>query len=452
MRLEVNGTDISQMYDSVTWSGGDGQAGRKLEFGVVVSGTDKNLPVAQIMMNDEVRFSDDEGNLIYIGEVLDKEKSLADNIMKVTSLDPLYHANNTEKSYSFEQKTPDQIASEVFGELGIPTGTLESGEPIDRVFDIEIAYNVVLTAYRLEYEKSERPFIIRMNGESVEVVERGKQVARYKLDPKLNLYDATYGESAKDSVGTVKIFDEDGNEIGEVTNDSNGGEKIYRKEKDEDSQARAKEILKGIERNASITVKGDFDLITGNAVTIEEPFTGLIGLFYIVEDTHTFENNIHTTELTLSYENVMEDIDTSVGSETEIGEFGGSVASGNVDSNMSAVANKYLGIPYVWGGNSRTGTDCSGLVQFAYQDMGINFAPGERLTSAKMNSKYKQYGFKQIPVNEAKPGDVMWNKGHVGMMYDGNNVIEASQSRGKTVIQTAWNRNKPFTKAFRYVG
>ena len=446
MRLEVNGKDISNMYDNVTWSGGDGQAGRKLEFGVVVSGTDKNLPVAQIMMNDEVRFSDDEGNLIYIGEVLDKEKSLADNIMTVTSLDPLYHANNTEKSYSFEQKTPDQIASEVFGDLGIPTGTLESGEPINRVFDIEIAYNVVLTAYRLEYEKSEKPFIIRMNGENVEVVERGKQVARYKLDPKLNLYDATYGESAQNSVGSVRIFDEDGEEIGQVTNDSSGGEKIYRKEKDEDANARAKEILKGIERNASITVKGDFDLITGNAVTIEEPFTGLIGLFYIVEDTHTFENNIHTAELTLSYENVMEEIDTSVASESNYGE--GSASS----SSLVNASDKYLGVPYVWGGNSRSGTDCSGFVQFVYQDVGINFAPGERLTSAKMNSKYKQYGFKQIPVNEAKPGDVMWNKGHVGMMYDGNNVIEASQSRGKTVIQTAWNRNKPFTKAFRYVG
>lgn len=452
MKLEVNGIDISNMYDSITWSGGDGQAGRKLEFGVVVSGTDKHLPTAQIMMNDEVRLSDDDGNLVYVGEVLDKEKSIANNIMQVISLDPLYHANNTEKSYSFEQKTPSQIAQEVFGEIGIPTGNLESGEPIDRVFDIEVAYNVVLTAYRLEYEKSEKPFIIRMNGESVEVVERGKQVARYELDPKMNLYDATYGESAQNSIGSVKIFDEDGEEIGQVSNDMATGEKIYRKEKDEDANARAKELLQGIERNASVRVKGDYDLVTGNAVTIKEPFTGLIGLFYIVEDTHTWADNMHITELTLSYENVMEEIDTSLPSETEIGEFGGSVASGNVDSNMSAVANKYLGIPYVWGGNSRTGTDCSGLVQFAYQDMGINFASGERLTSAKMNSKYRQYGFEQIPVSQAKPGDVMWNQGHVAMMYDSQNVLEASQSKGKTVIQTAWNRNKPFTKAFRYVG
>ena len=44
MKLIVGDDDVSKFYNQATWSGADGQAGRKLEFGLAVSGTDKNLP------------------------------------------------------------------------------------------------------------------------------------------------------------------------------------------------------------------------------------------------------------------------------------------------------------------------------------------------------------------------------------------------------------------------
>ena len=75
-----------------------------------------------------------------------------------------------------------------------------------------------------------------------------------------------------------------------------------------------------------------------------------------------------------------------------------------------------------------------------------------RFSSSSLAASPKSYGFVEIPVNQAQSGDVMWNKGHVALMYDDKNVIEASQSKGKIVIQTAWNRHKKFTRAYRYVG
>lgn len=120
-------------------------------------------------------------------------------------------------------------------------------------------------------------------------------------------------------------------------------------------------------------------------------------------------------------------------------------------NTATQTAKKYLGVKYVWGGESMSkgGLDCSGLVVRTYRDMGINM---ERFSSSTLAANPKKYGFVEIPVKQAQPGDVMWNKGHVALMYDGKNVIEASQSKGKTVIQTAWNRHKNFTRAYRYVG
>ena len=86
MKLILNGKDISQFYNEATWGGDKGQAARQLDFGVVVSGTDKNLPKITVPMNGKAQLINDEGNTIFDGFVFSKEKSIDNNIMSVTCL------------------------------------------------------------------------------------------------------------------------------------------------------------------------------------------------------------------------------------------------------------------------------------------------------------------------------------------------------------------------------
>ena len=76
----------------------------------------------------------------------------------------------------------------------------------------------------------------------------------------------------------------------------------------EDPGSHAKQVLKenGLKTIITVNVLGDLRLITGNTVVVEEPVTGIQGLFWIISDSHTWRKGIYQTKLTLSLEGLMD--------------------------------------------------------------------------------------------------------------------------------------------------
>lgn len=99
-----------------------------------------------------------------------------------------------------------------------------------------------------------------------------------------------------------------------------------------------------------------------------------------------------------------------------------------------AAARQYLGVPYVWGGESGSGLDCSGLTKLAWEAAGVSLPHDSR----------QQYGQgTQVPVDQAQPGDLLFwsddgsqpNIYHVAMFLGGDQMIEAP-TFGQTVKET----------------
>ena len=103
--------------------------------------------------------------------------------------------------------------------------------------------------------------------------------------------------------------------------------------------------------------------------------------------------------------------------------------SGDVlESDWVAVALRYLGQPYVWGGRGHRGIDCSGLVQVALGQCGIK---------APRDTDLQREGIgNALPSDEPlKRGDFVFFPGHVGIMTDGENLLHANAHWMAVVVE-----------------
>lgn len=82
------------------------------------------------------------------------------------------------------------------------------------------------------------------------------------------------------------------------------------------------------------------------------------------------------------------------------------------------VAGLFLGVPYLWGGNSRDGLDCSGLVQAAMLACG-QACPGD-------SDLQQAIGTALDGTEPLQRGDLVFWRGHVAMMLDSRTIIHAN--------------------------
>jgi cell wall-associated NlpC family hydrolase len=87
-------------------------------------------------------------------------------------------------------------------------------------------------------------------------------------------------------------------------------------------------------------------------------------------------------------------------------------------SDWVAVAERFLGTPYLWGGRTYAGIDCSGLVQIALQAAGI-------IAQRDTDMMEKTLGH-SIPQSGLRRGDLIFWDGHMGVMRDPATLLHAN--------------------------
>ncbi len=103
----------------------------------------------------------------------------------------------------------------------------------------------------------------------------------------------------------------------------------------------------------------------------------------------------------------------------------------SLGEKIVSYAKGFSGVPYVWGGSGPDGWDCSGFVSYVFRHFGISLPHSS-------GAIYSAYSSRVVPASQARPGDVMWWPGHVGIYVGGNRHVAANSPALGTGVVPNW--------------
>lgn len=304
-------TEITSMLQSVNLSRSLTEVSRKLECTMLYPIQDIYQPHFQVGASTKVWVTLDNKE-IFRGVVIDRSISSNDTL-SFTAFDYGWYLNKNKVTYNFSNTTADRAVRQILKEIGIEANKItESNIKLRWLIAQKSVYDAIMELYTQVSKQTKKKYFICMSGTKVNVVELGSKLTNHTInkDTEPNLINFEYKDSMQNVVNRVKIYDDKNNykslieDKKSITRYGIIQDNIV-KEKDKDSTVIARNMLKGLEKEVTCTVLGNWDYRTGYAakVNIRDIESLRNVLMYIIEDSHTWDmsTGTYTTDLTLSY-------------------------------------------------------------------------------------------------------------------------------------------------------
>ena len=308
--------DVTELVQTVSWSGSDKQTARELSASLAVP-RDGSVEPPALVEGASLTFRR-EGRALFTGPLVSATTGTDSSVVDLSALDNGRFLVGHEGWSQFKAVAPEAAAAAVCGDFGIPVASLApGGATVSRKFPGEALDKIVRTMYALAAAQTGKRYLVRFTGEgALEVVEKPTS-ATLTIKSTMgvtNTWDISKLQNSvaiRTDTGALVRRVEDGASIG-----LNGRlEHVIIQRSGEDAGAEAQAWLEdhGLQQSLTVETMGDPRLISGNAVILRDTGAGASGLFWIESDTHTWKNKQYFTKLKLNFRDLADT--TNAGSE-----------------------------------------------------------------------------------------------------------------------------------------
>lgn len=300
-------TNISDLVGTITWAGSNNEISRSVQLEVLHPKHDHYTPRVHPKLGDIVQLLSDDGSEIFRGKVFYSEQVSSQGTIQITCYDDAIRLSKSKGTFNFKNATAESITKRVCEEITLPIGELApTSIPQKMIVQGGGLYQTITDAYKgAGLQNGKRYLPIVMNGR-LNVIEVGSTTIDYVLNDVINIISSSFSETADNIINKVKIYDENDSFLDEVSNKESVDlfgifQDTYTKEQDKQARAVATNMLKPIEQSVDITAIGDVKCMSGFNIKVEDSTTGVVGVFEIISDTHTWSNGQYEVNLQLIY-------------------------------------------------------------------------------------------------------------------------------------------------------
>lgn len=304
--------DVTQLVQSINWSGGLRQTARQLSVRLAVP-RDGSLDPPALTEGAALIFSQ-EGGPLFTGQLMSATTTTQSSIADLSALDGGRFLVGNDGWYRFDNVPAESAASVVAADFGIQTGQLAAaGVPLRRKFPGVALDKIITTMYSLAGEQTGKRYMLRFSGAGVmEVLEKATS-ASLEIAQTMGVTNTWNVSSLCNSVA---IYTKEGRLVRKVEDGAsqaiNGRlEHAVTQQDKEDAGPEAEAWLQdhGLQQNLTVEILDPpAALITGEAVVLRDTGGGVSGLFWVDGDTHSWKNGQHTGKFKLNFRNLMNSI------------------------------------------------------------------------------------------------------------------------------------------------
>lgn len=301
--------DVTQLVQSLTWSGSLRQTARQLTVRLVVPMDGSVEPPA--LEEGAALILRQEGGTLFTGQLVTVTTTTQSPVLDLGALDGGRFLAGNQGRYRFDSATAETAAARVAADFGVRTGRIaRTGVPLSRKFPGTALDKLIATMYSLAGERTGKRYLLRFTGEgALEVVEKA-ETASLEIVRTMGVTN-TWDLSAL--CNSVAIYTKEGALVRRVGNSAsqalNGRlEHVITQKDGEDAGPEARAWLEdhGLQQTLTVEVLDPpASLITGEAVLLRDTGSGVSGLFWVDGDAHTWKNGLHTGKFKLNFRSLM---------------------------------------------------------------------------------------------------------------------------------------------------